>query len=108
MDDELLERIQNGSEAEKQNILKEFNIIEIKAKPNKNIVEVDLDDGDSDTNRNIEDEDEDDDIQILEGSLDDEEVSEQEVRTENIRVRGDLAPVNQQEEEEDDDEIVIL
>ena len=124
MDDELVERIQHGSEAEKQEILKKFNIIEIKTKPNNDIVEINLDDsndGESDANNNNEDEDDDDDddIQIIEGSSEDvvgdgdqvsPPVSEQEVPTEHVRVRGDLVSVNPQEEEEDDDddEIVIL
>ena len=115
MDDELVERIQLGSEAEKQEILKKFNIIEIKATPKKNIVEVDLDestDGENDTNNNNEGED--DDIQIIEGGREDvlaDQVPPSVQEQEQVRVRKDLVPASQQEEEQeedDDDEIVIL
>ena len=107
LDDKLVERIQHGSEAEKQEILKKFNIIEVK--PTKDIVEVDLegsDDGETEANNNNsnhkEVEEDDDDIQIIDGSHEDVYPSVSE------NVPGGSASTSQQEQEDEDDDIVFL
>ena len=115
LDDNLIEKIRTGPEAEKQQILKNFNIVEIQPpEPNKNIIEVNLlDDSDDDIGKysdgspNTEEEDDDEEeIEILEGDdISADGVSNHEPFN-NVSVPTEARSL--QEDDDDNDEIVIL
>ena len=75
IDDRMVEKIRSGSQAEKQNILKQFNIVEIAPpKPQRKVVEVSLlDDSDEDLGKysdgdgSMNEDDDEEDIQVIGG-----------------------------------------
>ena len=115
LDDNLIEKIRSGPEAEKQQILKNFNIVEVQpSEPNKKIIEVNLlDDSDDDIGKysdgspNTEEEDDDEEeIEILEGDdISADGVSNHEPFN-NVSVPTEARSL--QEDDDDNDEIVIL
>ena len=109
IDDRMVEKIRSGSQAEKQNILKQFNIVEIAPpKPKRKVVEVSLlDDSDEELGKysdgSMMEEDDEEDIQVIGGQPGRVEAGPGESER-----SGSTGGARSHREREDEDEIVIM